>query len=222
MLRRTALLSLVTLLLPGCFYAHTSQAPIAKTYPLTEQHKMQAIQHWQVLADHEAQGILQQLKGQSLYVAKGESSSPFNDTFHELLTSSLVSGGGVVMTSPSMAAEVSYDVNLVEHKDRDAVRPPEGALSVLAAGIAVATFPFNHWNEPSLALIPAAVVADIFAGNVVSESSHEIAITTRVSSQGRLLHSTTNIYYINAGDKSHYVAPKAKQAASRSIRVTDH
>lgn len=222
MIRKVVLLSAITLVLPGCFYAHTSQAPIAKTYPITEQHKMQAAHHWQVLADYEAKGILHQLKGQSVYVREGLGGSAFDKTFHQLLISELVNDGGSVMVSSNASAEVSYDVNLIEHKDRGMIRPPEGALSVLAAGIAVATVPYNRWAEPALALIPMAVAGDLLIGNVVSESTHEIAITTRVSQQGKLLHSSTNIYYINPGDKDHYMMPEKPQPTARTIRVTDH
>lgn len=222
MIRKVVLLSVITLTLPGCFYANTSQAPIAKTYPITEQHKMQAAQHWQVLADYEAKGIVHQLKGQSIYVNGGDKKSSFDQTFRQLLISELVSDGASVMVSPGASAEVTYDVNLIEHKDRGMIRPPEGAISALAAGIAVATVPYNHWSEPALALLPMAVAADLLIGNVVSETTHEIAITTRVSQQGKLLHSSTNIYYINPGDKDHYRVPEMPQPTARTIRVTDH
>ena len=52
-------LGMVSLMLSGCFYANTSQAPIATTYPYTEQQRMQAAHHWDVLARHEATQILQ-------------------------------------------------------------------------------------------------------------------------------------------------------------------
>ena len=42
-----------TLLLGGCT-ANTSQVPMATTYPYSEQQKMQAAQHWDVLAEHES------------------------------------------------------------------------------------------------------------------------------------------------------------------------
>ncbi|WP_293268046.1 hypothetical protein [Neptunomonas sp.] len=219
MIRKVLLLSAITLTLPGCFYAHTSQAPIAKTYPVTEQHKMQAAHHWQVLADYEAKGIMHQLKGQSVYVNGGDGSS-FDQTFHQMLISELVNDGASVMVSSNAAAEVSYDVNLIEHKDRGLIRPPEGAISALTVGVAVAALPYNQWAEPALALLPMALAADLLVGNAVSESSHEIAITTRVSQQGKLLHSSTNIYYINPGDKDHYTVPKKAVPTTRTIHVT--
>jgi len=222
MIRKVVLLSAITLALPGCFYAQTSQAPIANTFPITEQQKMQAAQHWQVLADHEAKGIVHQLKGQSVYVTGGGKNSPFDQTFHQLLISELVSDGGTVMVSPGASAEVSYDVNLIEHKDRGWIRPPAGAISMLAAGVAVATVPYNNWSESALALLPVAFATDLLVGNVVSESSHEVAITTRVMQQGKLLHSSTNIYYINPGDKDHYMTPEKPQPTVQTIRVTDH
>ena len=219
MIRKIAILGAMALVLPGCFYAHTSQAPIATTYPISEQQKMQAAHHWRVLAANEANGIFQKLNGQSVYVNAGTEEAIFNETFKQLLTSELVSKGAAVMVSPKATVEVSYDVNLIEHKDRGMIRPPEGALTALAAGIAVASIPINHWKEPALGLIPMAAAGDFLIGNLSPETSHEVAITTQVTKDDMLQHSSTNIYYINAGDKEHYVG---SAESMRTIRVTDH
>lgn len=219
MMRKLAILGAVALTLPGCFYAHTSQAPIAKTYPLTEQHKMQAAHHWRVLAQHEASGIVASLDGQTVYVDVGDDQAVFNRTFKQLLSEELVKQGALVMLQPGAAATVQYDVNLIEHKDRGYIRPPEGALTALTAGIMVASLPYNQWSNPELALLPAAVIGDVLIGNATSETPYEIAITTQVVKSGMLKHSSTNLYYINGGDKDHYQRPAQ---SARKIRVTDH
>jgi hypothetical protein len=216
MMKKAFLLGAAALSLQGCFYAHTSQAPIAQSYPLTEQKKMQAMHHWQVLADFEAKGIVQQLKDRPLYVVPGKTGTAFDNTFRELLMSELVQDGATVMMNPART-EVSYDVNLVEHKDQGHVRQPEGTYTALTAGIGVLSIA-STWSEPGLVALPVALVADALAGNLVDETDTEIAITTRVTEGGRLLHSSTNIYYINSGDKSQY-QPPVKQ--TRTISVTD-
>ncbi|MBT3147259.1 hypothetical protein Q4583_16990 [Neptunomonas phycophila] len=217
MIKKAFLLGAMTLSLQGCFYAKTTQAPIAQSYPLTEQKKMQAMHHWQVLADYEAKGIIHQLKDQPVYVVPGNTDTVFDKTFREMLTSELVQDGATVMLTPTTAAEITYDVSLVEHKDQGHIRQPEGTYTALAAGIGVLSLAAD-WTEPGLVALPFALVADALAGNLVDESDTEIAITTRVSEGGRLLHSSTNIYYINSGDKAQYAAP-AK--TTRTIRVTD-
>src|SRR5690554_3345052 len=196
-------------LLAGCFGTHTSQAPIATTYPISEQQKMQAAHHWDVLAQHQADMLIQNdlLKSQPLYVRGADVATPFSTAFDSLLTSQLVSKGAYVKTSPNQAAEVSYKVQVVKHKDRGYIRAPEGSMTALAAGIAVATIPINNWSEPALALIPAAFATDLFSGSWTSEIDQEVVITTQVSLADQVVYSNSSIYYINPGDFDHYKAP---------------
>lgn len=211
MLRKVCLLGIGSTLLAGCFATHTSQAPIATTYPISEQQKMQAAHHWDVLAQHQAELLSQQplLKSQPLYIKSAEQPTPFSTAFDNLLTSQLVAKGAYVKTTPAQAAEVSYQVQVVEHGDRGYIRAPEGAMTALAAGIAVATVPYNHWAEPALALIPAAAATDLFSGSWTSETDREVVITTQVTLADQVLYSNSSIYYINPGDAGHY-APSGK------------
>ena len=209
MLRKVFLLGIGSTMLAGCFNTHTSQAPIATTYPISEQQKMQAAHHWDVLASHQAEMLIRNdmLKSQPLYIRGSDAATPFSTAFDNLLTSQLVSKGAYVKASPDQAAEVSYKVQVVKHKDRGAIRAPEGAITALAAGIAVATVPFNNWSEPALALLPAAGVADLFSGSWTSETNQEVVITTQVTLADQIVYSNSSIYYINPGDFDHYKTP---------------
>ncbi|MBN7795502.1 hypothetical protein [Parahaliea mediterranea] len=212
---RLLIVTLATVLLSGCFAVMTSQAPIATSYGISDQQKMQAAHHWLVLAEHEAHNMLRSpaLSGKALFVEPGEDVD-FARGFESLLTSELVTRGGFVRTEPVNTALVDTRVQVVRHKDRDFVRAPQGALTALATGIAVATIPYNHWTEPALALIPAAVAGDAYSGSWLSRSNTEVIVTTRVTENSRILYSSSNIYYINSGDNDHY-------GAARSIPVTD-
>ncbi|MBZ9556971.1 MULTISPECIES: hypothetical protein [Modicisalibacter] len=203
-------------LLSGCFAVNTSQAPMATTYPYSEQRTMQAAHHWDVLAEYEAAGMLRSraLRGKSLFINATGENSTFARSFQDLLTSQLVANGALVRTDPINAAQVNYRVRLVEHTDRDVVRAPQGMWTALASGIAVATMPINHWGEPTLALIPGAALVDLFSGSWERLSNQEIVITTQVTEDGRILYSSSHIYYINGGDAGQY-------AASKPLPVTD-
>lgn len=222
MLRNLCILGIGCTLLAGCFATNTSQAPIATTYPLTKQQKMQAAHHWNVLAQHEASQLLASpvLQNKILYVEGSAQHTPFNDTFNSLLTSELVSAGARVQTDANQATRIVYKAQLVKHKDRDPIRPPQGALTTLAAGIAVAAVPANHWEEPALALIPLAAAADLFSGSWTSETNQEVVITTQAIQGNQILYSSSNIYYINGGDRDHYLARKPKPAP-KPVAVTD-
>ncbi|WP_110687870.1 hypothetical protein [Salinicola aestuarinus] len=193
-------------LLGGCFGINTSQAPLATTYPATTQQRMQAAHHWEVLARHEAKAIIadRQLRQRALYIQPPETETAFAQGFRSLLTSELVRQGAVVRTTADAAIAVTFDVQVVTHRDRQPIRPPQGALTTLAAGIAVATVPFNHWSEPALGLIPAAGLVDLFSGSWTSESNREVIITVQADEYQTLLYSSSNLYYINPGDSDQY------------------
>lgn len=229
---RPVSLGLASLMLSGCFYANTSQAPVAATYPYTEQQRMQAAQHWEVLAQHEAAGILrsERVRFRDLHIPAEEhaylsaySGGEFERGFRTLLTSELVSRGGSVTTLPrSGGATVQIDVEVVEHRDRGYIRPPFGAYTALASGIAVATIPLRNWSEPALALIPAGMLADTTNGSWSHTGNEEIIVTTQIIEEDRILYSSSNIYYINAGDRRHYAPHRVPQAPTTpTISITD-
>tara|TARA_R110000796_G_scaffold36332_1_gene92634 strand:- start:1709 stop:2374 length:666 start_codon:yes stop_codon:yes gene_type:complete len=219
-------------MLSGCFYANTSQAPVATTYPYTEQQRMQAAHHWNVLARHEATSILQRerVRNRDLYISEADhgelraySGGEFERGFRTLLTSELVSRGANLTTVPTTnSANVTIDVEVVEHRDRDFVRPPVGAFTALTAGIAVATIPFNNWSEPALGLIPAGMVADTTSGSWTHTGNEEIIVTTQIIDGERILYSSSNIYYINAGDRRQYAPHRVPQAPTTPfVPLTD-
>lgn len=225
-------LGLASLMLSGCFYANTSQAPIATTYPYTEQQRMQAAHHWNVLARHETTSILQheRVRHRDLHISEADtgylhtySGGEFGRGFRALLTSELVSRGANLTTVPTAnSANITIDVEVVEHRDRGFIRPPVGAFTALTAGIAVATIPFNQWREPALALIPAGVIADTTSGSWTHTGNEEIIVTTQIIDGERILYSSSNIYYINAGDRRHYAPHRVPQApVTPSVSLTD-
>lgn len=219
MIRKALIIAAGSTLLSGCFSIHSAQAPIATTYPLTHQQKMQAAHHWDVLAQHQARLIAgnERLRNQPIYINGSEGiATPFSEAFDALLTSQLVNLGAHVTTRSNPAIQLRYRVQVVEHKDRnDFLRNAEGTWTTLAVGIAVATLPYNHWSEPALALIPAAAAMDLFSGGWTRRSHREVIITTQIVEDHRVVHSSSNIYYINAGDDDHY------QPSSRSINMTE-
>ncbi|PRY61389.1 hypothetical protein B0H98_11211 [Vreelandella songnenensis] len=231
-LLRLAGIGLVGAMLSGCFYANTSQAPIATTYPYSEQQRMQAAHHWEVLARHEASSILQRerVRFRDLHITESDnqalhfySGGEFERGFRTLLTSELVSRGANLTTVPTPnAANIHISVDVVEHRDRGFVRPPTGAFTALATGIAVATIPINRWAEPSLGLIPAAIGADIVSGSWTHTGNEEVIITTQIIDGERILYSSSNIYYINAGDRRQYAPHRVPRApVTPTVSITD-
>lgn len=209
--------------LSGCFYRQMAQAPMATTYVYSEQQRMQAAHHWDVLADHEVDSMLrsEHLRGKTFYIPEADTQlGDFKQGYHSLMTSRLVSRGAPVTISPLFGARVNVDVQVVDHRDRGFIRPPHGALTALATGIAVATIPYNHWSEPSLALIPAAAGADLVSGSWTHVGDTEVIITTQVIEDERVIYSSSNLYYINSGDRRHY-GERPTPAPTPTVRVSN-
>ena len=205
--------------LAGCVQVNSSQAPIATAFPTSQQKKMQAAAHWEVLAANEALKISKVWKGNtsSLYLVP-TGSLPFDRAFQDIFTSQLIQNGLSLKNSPVGASQIHYKTQVIKQKDRDTVRPPIGTLTMLAAGITVATQAVNHWSNPATVLIPVAVGADLLAGNVISQSNSEVIITTQIIDNTNILYSSSNIYYINAKDSVHY---QKLSSSSVTIPLTD-
>ncbi len=96
----------------GVIYSHGDPDPIA--YPRSEQHKMQAAHHWELLAENEAAQIHEALKDKAkpVYVETPEHhDSDFAKAYHSMLIEHLVKQGGVVVTKPVFGGViVSYFV----------------------------------------------------------------------------------------------------------------
>ncbi|WP_456269981.1 hypothetical protein M1D97_06815 [Kushneria sp. AK178] len=203
--------------LSGCLNVNTSQAPMATTWEISDQQRMQAAHHWDVLARNEARSIMadQRLRSSPLYLASSQSATPFARGFHSLLESQLVQQGALVSTQPEGAVIINPKVQVVKHSDRGMIRHPPGTLTMLAAGVAWAFQPINHWSEPALALLPGIALYDAFSGNITEVGNTEVIITTRASEFDTLLYSSSNIYYVNAGDSHHYEARDGLRVSSQ-------
>lgn len=202
-----AAIGVLALMLGGCLYSNAAQVPMATTYPYSEQQRMQAAHHWQVLAKHEAQGILQHsnLRNTPLYLPEQNdaTSGEFARGYRALLTSELVSGGAIVRTRPEQAARLDFDVEVVNHSDRGFIRPYPGVISLASLGTGIAVLVAPSPNA-GLALLPPAVAADITSGSWTHVGDEEVIITTEIVDSQHVLYSSSNIYYINRGDREHY------------------
>ncbi len=186
--------------------------PRATMFSGSEQQKMQAANHWEILAQSESAQILSSFGGaeagsRPLYLtAPGENASPFETAYHNLLISSLVSSGASVMLSPEDALlTVDYEVQVLEHDNREKLPARPGtytALVALAAGLADS----RHWGDQDLVLIPVAMAADLwnnFRKDTRAEVT-EVIITTHVQDARQITHADSHIYYFNPEDIAHY------------------
>lgn len=208
----------------GCA-APYSEAPIPINYKHTQQNKIQAGEHWQIIANDLATSVAKNIdKSKTVYVNHTVDKSDFNEAMHSMLLSSLVSQGIIVMKSVK-SADVSIDINaqMVEFsKSRATFRHSIGAPTALTAGVWVLREVALH-NALETTLLAAtgavAVGADVYnwfgsknsAGQI---PQNEIIVTVTASDKNRYISSISNVYYTSDSDNSLYAA------VSRGKKIT--
>ncbi|MFH2123514.1 MAG: hypothetical protein ABIJ50_08560 [Pseudomonadota bacterium] len=217
-------LSFIILCISGC-----SRIPQPVTYDFSEQQKMQAAHHWDVLANDVANQINKALLRHE-YVSTpvmvkatcGTENSPckpgettsFNEGFRDLLITQLVHFG-----VPTSAAEdrdaivVNYKVQVVYHRDRRAASRPPVALTALTTAVTVLRR--SSWDVQAVA---AAAVLDLANSATDDAGQYEIIITTSMIDRNKYLFRTSDIYYINDADFWHY----QDNSQTREIQISNH
>ena len=213
---RAVLISFLVLFLSSC-----TRIPQPAPYAYSEQQKMQAAHHWDVLASDVANQINNQLVI-SDYVDKtvfvkatcGTDAMPceqgettqFNEGFRDLLITRLVNFGVPTSADKKISdIDINYKVQVVYHATKRYTIPP-GSLTALTAVVAV----FRHAPSTLQALALAAGL-DIANSAGPRHGHYEVIITTSMVTDEKYLFRTSDIYYINDPDFWHYQnAPTGK------------
>ncbi len=188
------------------------QVPVPDTYAPTFQKKMQAAQHWDVLAAGVAERLRESLgthydTGQPivLHVQEPQPSTTFTQAFHGLLITQLMQEGFGVSRDPAVGMPVTYEVQVISHKNRDlgpTSTPPQGQ----AQGDG-----FNNRNsagvEGSLGNGQGQYAnrdTVYFATGPVPDN--EIIVTTYIAGGGRYVTRMSDILYINDNNRGQYLS----------------
>lgn len=223
------LIATITLLvLVGCTHR---PIPVATSYPITAQRKMQAAHHWNVLADDIAKRLKKTLEltfpnaavKPSLFVKPSDAQTKiaFGKVFRNLLNTKLVQQGMVVLAKNDYSSQtlvVDYDMQVVHHKDRRLTYFVPGTFTMLAAGIWMVDQAQEKWKYPGLAWFPFTIAADVASAvnyYLPGETNTEVVITTNVKLDKQYIFGDSRIYYVNDGDYDHY------ENVAKTYRVVD-
>jgi len=217
-------------ILVGCASTNT-EYPRASIFPYSTQQKMQAAEHWNILAANEAKLITEKLTGNPVIHISCVSSgcakssqyrSDFSEAYKEFLTSHLVNNGAsVAIENERNSYSLEYHVQVVAHRDRGGLPAKVGQTTGDVAAIYGIYQAANNWTKPALALVPLAVGTDIYLHNreLTQTTNSEVLVTTKITKDNRVLVSNSNVYYFNAGDASHYLNRFSYD--SKDLRVTN-
>ncbi len=189
-----------------------SQVPVPAAYPLSTQHKMQAMHHWKVLAEDVAYRIDDYLersvfeKHYPIYVAPG-GTTPFEKAFYDLLITQLVENGLQVSRSRNEAMVLSFDLDMVRHSKRTVVTR-RGVYKSLAPGMYVqrrapemTTYDSIRSDEVHVAQSRINVDSGIYTHHLPNV---EIMVTTSLTRNENYVVRDSSIYYINDSDWKNY------------------
>ncbi len=201
----------VFVLLCGC----TSRIPEPVNHPYSQQKKMQASSHWQVLAADLANRINKQLIitdninkavfvketcGDEAIPCQPHETSSFNEAFRDLLITNLFGYGVPTNSRPDeKTIAIQYKVQIVYHNtDRIRTLQP-GLLTGLSAAVMVL------YNAPTeLIILASGMAADVANTSLVQNGHYEVIITTSMVLKDQYLFRASDIYYINDEDFHHY------------------
>ncbi len=190
-----------------------SQLPIAQSYDLTYQRKMQAAYHWQVLAEDVSSQVIARIAGRGLptrIVIQPEGSpTAFSQALEDMLITQFVERGLVVLSVPSDDAVVlTYDVQVLKHDSGRFVREAPGTYAVLGAGVIALTSLVSDFSTGGLSwtVAGAAAAAELGAGSYAEVSNTEVIFNASLLRDSEYVTRYTDIYYVPDNASGHYEA----------------
>jgi len=185
--------------------ACVTNKPQAENFPQSEQKKLMAAQHWDLVSkDAVAQTrfVLANkgfAKDTPLYIVPN-TKTVFNHAFRKYLIANFIKAGAVVSTKKEGALEVEFDTQVIEHANK--INPEEhgykpGTASVGVAGFWVLRDVLEHLNPMNaLATVGMAGAYDVYKANNPGETNVELLLTTSIVHRDRYVMLNADAYYI--------------------------
>ena len=195
---------LALLALAGLLTACSKSRPLATNPPLYEQDKLQAVDHWDNVANTVATRVQKSLEDRRDLINKPifvqpPNDRPFSMAFYNLLRTRLVSKG--MQVSDKCEADtlvLNYNVQTVLHES--------GA----------------SWT-PSLASMGIGIVNTV-TGSYTTRSEHEIIINSTLLYKNRYVMHLSTVCYIDDDEWPMYISPESfdpNGGQTRTVRLVD-
>lgn len=190
--------------------ACASPVPVAKTYPMTFQQKMQSAHHWDVLAKHVADDMATWLPssgaaGRALVIRASGEGSAFGRGFDGFLTTRLHERGFAIATEGFDGYRIEHQAQVIHHKGK-AISLKPGTFTLLGSGVAVAKLAETGLSAGAVAggAVVAGIAADVASGYVTSETSTEVIVSITATDQGLVTFRRSFVFYVNDADAAQY------------------
>ncbi len=222
-MRYFVFLTCAILLVSSC-----SRIPEPIGYEYTNQEKMQAAHHWNVLAKDLSNRINNELirsdfLNTSIFVKEtcGDDGTPcekgstseFNEGFRDLLITELVNFGIPTSAVPDREAiTVNYKVQVVRHNTNRLRTLRPGIITALTTAVTVL-----RNATPEAVAFSVAAGADYVNSTYAAKTDIEAIITTSMVFRNKYFFRSSDIYYINSADYHHY---QNHGSTAKEIRLT--
>lgn len=179
----------------------TAQAPISSGYLISTQPKMQAMAHWDQLADKVAKNCGTSLDhffpkdDVRVYVAP-MGTTPFAKVYREALLTRLIDYGVPIAFEPEGAAVLEVNLELVTHR-RVLDKTSKGARRALDPG-------FRQRKNNDGLYEPVPVVSEESGYFDAPTPDSEVQINSALVHQGAYLYRDSSIFYVSGPDWAHY------------------
>lgn len=189
------------------FVSGCTQVPYPVTYPFAKQEKMQAAQHWDILAADVAKQVKtsrskhKELRHIPVFVQPVDQ-TPFGKIFHNLITSRLIQNGVPVSPYENDSLHFSYDARVLQHSKRDIKNPP---LLYSAVGLGITVTRNVDSDDLKHIAFPIGLIADgIRSATAGKTPNEEVIISLALKHNDTFIIHRSDIYYINKSDGWHY------------------
>jgi len=173
------------------------EAPRAVNYKASEQHKLQAMEHWNIISKNISESLIKKIN-YPVYLTTAHETK-FEKMLLKMIRNELINKGITVKMNKKDAKVISIDANAVKFSpNRDKWNDLQGSLVALGSGVFVAT----EATGAGIAGITVAAGEGLYAysSKYSKTPQYEIDVNVVVSDKNNYLASVNKIYYINDND----------------------
>lgn len=206
-----ASIAILAALLGAC-----SNQPVGKWQERSQQMKLNAVQHWGLIAEDAVEqtrlavSSQESIKNRPLYVTDNRGTH-FDRAFRNYMITGLVNAGMIVSDKKEGAVEISYESQVVRHGasfDPSVFGYKPGMATAGVAGFWV----LRNASTSGLAAGTLAAAAGYDAFKVTEPTGVELLLTTSIVSQNQYLMRNTDAYYIEKADAYLFEPCKSRSA----------
>jgi hypothetical protein len=225
--KKLSFLFLPFLFTTGCT-APYSETPTASNFLSSKQLKLQATEHWQIIANDMAKNIAQSYANNNIVIPillkSSENESTFNRTLKHYLSTALVKNGLTVLIKPEGGFyELDVQTQVLRFNPKRLKANTNGVATTLATGV---------WSIDNAKVTPFVTRRDgnsddttalnefFWSDSMFSQGEvpqQEIIISTNLTNQKQYIISDMRSYYISDADSSLY----QPEYTSYPISLTD-